>query len=59
MTAHEGPERPEPFDDRALAERARELTRRDRRADRRLFWLELGVVLVIVALLVARWWWLL
>ncbi|WP_353941016.1 hypothetical protein ABII15_04770 [Streptomyces sp. HUAS MG91] len=57
MTPHDSPGSPGPFDARTLAERARELTRRDRRADHRLFWLELVVLLVIAALLVARWWW--
>ncbi|MGY0020935.1 hypothetical protein [Streptomyces sp. cg35] len=42
-----------------LERRAQELTRQDRRSDRRLFWLELVVLLVIAALLVARWQWLL
>ena len=49
-------------DDRApeeLARRARELTREDRRSDHRLFWLELVVVLLVAAVLVARWIWLL
>ncbi|MFD8568964.1 hypothetical protein [Streptomyces sp. NPDC059639] len=66
MTPHDGThgadgpgssENPRPFDARALGERARRLTRQDRRDDHRLFWLELVVLLIIVVLLVARWWW--
>ncbi|MCX4831765.1 hypothetical protein OG746_23785 [Streptomyces sp. NBC_01016] len=47
-----------------LAQRARDLTREDRRSDHRLFWLELVAVLLVAVLLVAgvlvaRWLWLL
>ncbi|MGW1226999.1 hypothetical protein [Streptomyces sp. NPDC001478] len=56
-----GPARPAPGDrtPEALARRARDLTREDRRADRRLLWWELLVLLIIAGLLVARWHWLL
>ncbi|MGP3769934.1 hypothetical protein ACTWJ8_03785 [Streptomyces sp. SDT5-1] len=42
-----------------LIERTRALTREDRRRDHRLFWLELLALLLVAAVLVARWAWLL
>ncbi|MFI0242641.1 glycosyltransferase [Streptomyces sp. NPDC016845] len=50
------PDAPEP---QALARHAQDLTRQDRRSDRHLLWRELVVLLLIAAVLVARWQWLL
>lgn len=43
----------------ALARRTHDLTRQDRRRDRRLLGWELLVLLIITGLLLARWYWLL
>lgn len=50
---------PEGSEPEVLTRHAQDLTRQDRRSDRRLFWSELVVVLLIAAILVARWQWIL
>lgn len=51
MTTNEPPQPP-------LADHIAELTHKDRKADQRFLWLELAAVLLVVALLVVRWLWL-
>ncbi|MGW6412888.1 hypothetical protein ACWF95_37925 [Streptomyces vinaceus] len=51
MTANETPQLP-------LADHIAELTDEDRKEDRRLLWLQSAAVLLVAAMLVVRWLWL-